>query len=137
MPVVHAGEFDRRGDDGRAEGRVVVGLWPVDRRGDLLDAVVEGSLDLELGLRRGAVHKAGDGHAHSAKAVEDVDLGAHLLGDGVGDGLEHRVDERGENVVDFRQEEGEEAVVAIAEDGEEGGELVEVVTGSKGEWLRI
>jgi hypothetical protein len=39
--------------------------------------------------------------------------------------------------VDLGEEEREEAVVAVAEDGEERGELVEVVTGPEGEGLGV
>lgn len=95
-----------------------------------------GSLDLELWLRV-VWHVVGYAHPHGAETVKDVDLGAHVLGCGFGHGLEHRVGERREDVVDLGEEKGEEAVIAIPEDREDGHELVEVVTWTEGEGLGV
>ena len=130
----------------------------MSRRADLLDAFIEQrhartilNLELHVGLhlvvlgRRSVSNAIGEvawnAHAHAythgPEAIEDIDLGsAHVLR-GVGDGLEHWVGEGGEDVVDFGEEEGEEAGVAAAEDGEEGHELVEVVSGAHLEGLGV
>jgi hypothetical protein len=51
--------------------------------------------------------------------------------------LEHGIGESREDIVDFRQEKGEEARVTVTEDGEESHELVEVVSWSHCERLRV
>lgn len=69
------------------------------------------------------------GHTHPGipEAVEDVDAAWAHAGRRLGDSLQHGSHETGEDVVDFGDEEGAEAGVAVAEGGEEEEELVEVV----------
>jgi hypothetical protein len=51
--------------------------------------------------------------------------------------LKHRVHEAWEDVVDFSEQEWQEAVIAIAEDGEKRHEVVEVVPGPELEWIWV
>ena len=59
--------------------------------------------------------QSGYAHPRISEAVEDVDAAGTHAGGGLGDGLQHGCHETGKNVVDFGDEEGREAGVAVAE----------------------
>jgi hypothetical protein len=111
------------------------------RGADLLYPVVEGharSLNLELWLRRGGTGQVGrDTITEGTKTVEDVDLCTHVVPWSFRNSLEHWISERGENIVDLGKEEREEAVVAVAKDGEESHELVKIIAGTESERLGV
>ncbi len=85
---------------------------------------LEGGTARAIAIVAGKVRRNSD--AGCPEAIEDVIDGAHVHRR-VRDGLEHRVDETGKDVVDFGSEEGEEAIVSISEDGEEIHQIDEVV----------
>jgi hypothetical protein len=51
--------------------------------------------------------------------------------------LKHRVHEAREDVVDLGEQQGKEAMVAIAEDREQGHEVLEIVSGAKLEGIWV
>jgi hypothetical protein len=78
-----------------------------------------------------------DTHPGVAEAIEDVNFTHGGGGWSVGHCLQHRVCKGGKDVVDLCEEKRKETVVAVAEDGEEGHELVEVVAGAESEGVRV
>jgi hypothetical protein len=117
-------------DDRRArEGGI--DTFGVHGRADLIEAFVvrQRAFHFEFRLREGLMEVRRDTETDGAIAFEDIDFLAHGRRS-FGHALQHGVHEGGEDVTDFGEEEGEESVVAVAKDGEEFHEFVEMISRS-------
>ena len=94
-------------------------------------------LVMDLLMDIGARKVGRDAHPCISEAVEDVNF-AHGGGCwGIRNSLQHRIGERWKNVMDLGEEKWKESIVAVAEDGEKGHELVEIVSRAEGEWVWV